>query len=194
MQKIKYIAGGDTLILNSDGAPISIIPNLSTLSWDDAIMKVMSGKVDVLATYDQVVRSENTEMNIPAVVISRKWCANPRTISFCPKFVFLRDEYQCQYCGNIFHPDLLTMDHYIPKLNGGPKTFDNIVSACAPCNSKKGHQLQQPLNKPYTPTYYDLVNKRRKNPIIVNHDSWNFYLGWNASLVKIQNWVCQTKY
>ena len=194
MQNIKYIAGGDTLILNSDGAPISIIPNLSTLSWDDAIMKVMSGKVDVLATYDQVVRSENIEMNIPAVVISKRWCANPRNVSFCPRFVFLRDEYRCQYCSNYFHPDLLTMDHYIPKFNGGPKTFDNIVSACAPCNSKKGHKFQQPINKPYTPTYYDLVNKRKKLPITVNHESWNFYLGWSDNLVKVQNWTCQTKY
>jgi 5-methylcytosine-specific restriction endonuclease McrA len=194
MQKIKYIAGGDTLLLNSDGAPLSIIPNLSTLSWDDAISKTLSGKVEALEYYDQYVRSESMTIPIPSVVISKKWCSNPRNISFCPKFVFLRDEYRCQYCHNIFPPDLLTMDHHIPKLNGGPRTFDNIVAACSPCNSKKGHKNQQPLNKPYTPTYYDLVNKRKKLPIRTNHESWNFYLGWKPELVTVQNWICQTRF
>ncbi len=30
------------------------------------------------------------------------------------------------------------MDHVNPVVKGGPKTWENIVTACRPCNVKKG--------------------------------------------------------
>lgn len=189
MPKIDTIAGGDTLILNSDGAPINMLPHISTLSWRDAITKVYSGKVDVLEYFDKIIRSQNTEIRVPAIVISKEWCSNPRIAKFNSKNVFLRDEHTCQYCGNIFHDSLLTLDHcYTPKSKGGATTFDNIVTACMPCNSSKGSIFKKPLVTPYIPTYYELVNKKKKKNIFVNHSSWNYYLGWDEEKVHILNW------
>jgi 5-methylcytosine-specific restriction endonuclease McrA len=76
--------------------------------------------------------------------------------------VFARDGYTCQYCGK--HTRDLTLDHVIPRSMGGRDTWDNLVSACAQCNHRKGsrtpeqarmHLLRQPREPSATP--YRLV-------------------------------------
>ena len=52
--------------------------------------------------------------------------------------VFRRDNYTCQYCGSTRH---LTLDHVIPRSKSGGHTWDNVVTACATCNSLKGDRL-----------------------------------------------------
>jgi len=49
--------------------------------------------------------------------------------------VLRRDHHNCQYCGSKKH---LTLDHVIPRSKGGPHTWDNVVTACERCNSRKG--------------------------------------------------------
>lgn len=189
MPKIDTIAGGDTLILNSDGAPINMIPHLSTLSWKDAISKVIAGKVDVLDYFDKTVRSQYEEIRIPAIVITKQWCSNPRVAKFNSKTVFLRDNYICQYCHNEFTESLLTMDHcYTPKSKGGKLCFENVVTSCMPCNSSKGNKFFKPLNAPFVPTYYDLVQQKKKRSIRINHPSWAFYIGWDENKIILNDW------
>lgn len=60
-----------------------------------------------------------------------------RTIKFSRRNVFDRDRHTCQYCGNKYHRDELSMDHVIPKSKGGPPTYTNIVTACKACNRFK---------------------------------------------------------
>ena len=52
--------------------------------------------------------------------------------------VVARDGYRCQYCGDHAR---LTIDHVIPRSRGGSSQWDNIVTACAPCNLRKGNRL-----------------------------------------------------
>lgn len=40
----------------------------------------------------------------------------------------------CCYCGS---PKLLSIDHLIPQIKGGPDYSDNLVHACRSCNSSK---------------------------------------------------------
>jgi hypothetical protein len=49
--------------------------------------------------------------------------------------VFLRDRFSCQYCGS---PQHLTFDHVVPRRLGGRTSWENVLTACAPCNMKKG--------------------------------------------------------
>src|SRR5690349_24741518 len=68
--------------------------------------------------------------------------------------VFARDRWTCQYCGE--ERGTLTVDHVIPRSKGGPSTWDNIVTCCAPCNRRKGDRLplqagMQPLSTPSAP-------------------------------------------
>ena len=46
----------------------------------------------------------------------------------------LKLEGKCLYCGRGAN----SVDHLIPRLLGGPDSADNLVAACAGCNSSKG--------------------------------------------------------
>lgn len=49
-----------------------------------------------------------------------------------------RDEFQCCYCGEVFDESALQIDHVKPRSKGGDDSRDNLVAACAACNSAKG--------------------------------------------------------
>lgn len=44
------------------------------------------------------------------------------------------DDYECVYCGATKN---LATDHIIPHSHGGQRTFDNLVTACQTCNTKR---------------------------------------------------------
>lgn len=44
---------------------------------------------------------------------------------------------KCEYCGENFDSEDLTMDHRIPVVRGGKSTKSNVVVACRDCNSNK---------------------------------------------------------
>lgn len=48
--------------------------------------------------------------------------------------VFYRDNNTCQYCGKAGD----TIDHVIPKSQGGKRTWTNLVCCCQSCNTTKG--------------------------------------------------------
>ncbi len=52
--------------------------------------------------------------------------------------LFRRDNDMCMYCGGLFHRTELTRDHIIPRVQGGPDLWTNVVAACQRCNHFKG--------------------------------------------------------
>lgn len=179
--------GGDTLVLNSDGLPLDIIP-VSTVNWRDAIKALWQDNVQVLHSYeDWVVRSPSVELQVPAVIMMRQWVKMGRKVKFSRRNVYIRDRFTCQYCNEVFDHEDLTLDHYVPRLNGGRTEWSNIVSACSPCNHAKSHfSKMKPTNLPRKPTYGEMVNILRTSPITIRHESWNHYLGWPDELVNIR--------
>lgn len=70
--------------------------------------------------------------------------------------LFRRDDYMCLYCGDVLPPSLLTRDHVVPVSAGGRDTWENVVTACRPCNHRKDdHALEavgmRLLAVPYAP-------------------------------------------
>ncbi len=123
------------LVLNADFRPLSYYP-LSLWSWQDAIKAVFLDRVNIVAHSDQAVRSPTLEMQLPSVV-SLKSFVKPTTHPAFTRFnVFLRDRFDCQYCGS---PEDLTFDHIIPRSKGGQTTWENVVAACSPCNLRKSN-------------------------------------------------------
>jgi hypothetical protein len=51
-----------------------------------------------------------------------------------PKGVLRRDQHRCAYCGH----RASTVDHVVPRCQGGPSTWSNLVASCLPCNQRKG--------------------------------------------------------
>ncbi len=54
--------------------------------------------------------------------------------------ILRRDAFRCVYCGEVFPPEELTLDHVQPRLRGGDASGGNLVTACRACNTAKGGQ------------------------------------------------------
>lgn len=166
----------DTLLLNKDAAPVSLLP-LSAVSWQDAIKYMCLDRVTVLEWYDDwVVRSSNWETKVPAVVMVKEYVRQRKIPRFSRYNVTLRDQFTCQYCKESVTKNTVTMDHVIPQSMGGITCWENIVAACQDCNSRKSDKLIKPLRAPYVPSYYELVSLRKKFPFDIKHPSWQDYL------------------
>lgn len=168
----------DVLLLNSDFNPVSILP-LSVISWQHAISLYFMDRIHVLEEYeDWVVRSQKLAIKVPAVAMTKQYLSFKKRPKFSRGNMYLRDMYQCQYCGEVFAAKDLTLDHVIPKSLGGKTTWENSVSACKLCNHRKGNKLEmKPLRPPFRPDHFHLLNKWRQRPIKVRHQSWYQYLG-----------------
>lgn len=172
-----------TLVLNADYRPLSYYP-LSLWSWQDAVKAVFLDRVNIVSEYDHAVRSPSTEFRIPSVVSLKNYVKPARHPAFTRFNVFLRDKFECQYCGS---PDDLTFDHVIPRSKGGQTTWENVVAACSPCNLRKGNKLPRdigmiPRQTAFQPTVYELHNNGRLFPPNYLHESWMDYLYWDAEL------------
>jgi 5-methylcytosine-specific restriction endonuclease McrA len=100
-----------------------------------------------------------------------------RTVRFSKSNVYLRDSYVCAYCSNTVFKKTATIDHVLPISKGGKTSWDNIVTACMPCNSTKSNRTDiKPLYKPYKPGYYELVRKRRQLDMSIQHPSWEQWI------------------
>jgi 5-methylcytosine-specific restriction endonuclease McrA len=65
----------------------------------------------------------------------------------------------------------------LPVSHGGKTTYENTVTACGTCNANKGNNKKiVPKIKPYKPTYFQLVEKRKKMKWDYQHPSWANYL------------------
>ena len=171
------------LVLNADFRPLSYFP-LSLWSWQDAIKAVFLERVSILEEYDRTVHSPSFEMRLPSVVSLKTYIRPARNPAFTRFNVFLRDRFECQYCGA---GEDLTFDHVVPRSRGGRTTWDNVVAACAPCNLLKGGRLPKqtgmlPRHHPHRPTVNELRNNGRRFPPNYLHDSWADYLYWDSEL------------
>ncbi len=118
------------LVLNQSYEPIHICRvrrAVVLLYWD---------KAEMLENGSGFVHSASQDFPIPSVIRLARMVKRPRLERKLTRFeVFNRDHYTCQYCGQ--QTQHLTLDHIIPRYRGGQHTWENIVSACIPCNHHK---------------------------------------------------------
>ena len=174
------------LVLNADFRPLSYFP-LSLWSWQDAVKAVFMDRVSVLSEYETQVRSPSRAMRLPSVIALKEYIPAARRPAFTRFNVFLRDRFECQYCGDPFPTQDLTFDHVIPRSKGGRTTWENVVTACSCCNLRKGSRLPRecsmwPMNPPRQPTSWELQENGRAFPPNYLHESWRDYLYWDAEL------------
>ncbi|MDP9046436.1 MAG: HNH endonuclease [Pseudomonadota bacterium] len=98
-------------------------------------------------------------------VPSRAWRQTPALSN--PK-LFARDRGVCAYCGHRFRFEDLTREHIVPTSRGGHDTWMNCITACRPCNGRKGNRLPEELSMslmylPYVPSLHeDMILRGRK--------------------------------
>ena len=150
------------------------------------------GKVEVLAEYDREVHSISLTIRLPSVLRLLKY-VKPRRhfqhIKFCRENILARDHYTCQYCGTQCSGEQLTLDHVVPVVKGGGRSWDNIVTCCTVCNRKKGGRtpgeagmrLIRPAREPewLVTLLHWTVGWRQVPP------AWNDYLLFNRGITSI---------
>jgi 5-methylcytosine-specific restriction endonuclease McrA len=174
------------LVLNADFRPLSYFP-LSLWSWQDAVKAVFLDRVSVLSEYDHEVHSPSLTIRLPSVIALKGYIATARRPAFTRFNVFLRDAFACQYCNERTPAPELTFDHVIPRSRGGRTTWENVVTACGPCNLEKGSRLPRecrmfPLATPRQPSTWELQENGRAFPPNYLHESWRDYLYWDSEL------------
>jgi 5-methylcytosine-specific restriction endonuclease McrA len=164
------------LLLNADASPVSLLP-LSLISWEEAIKYMVLNKAVVLEWYhDWEVRSANWSTKVPAVLMLKQFMRRKTTARFSKQNIFLRDRYQCQYCEILLDKNTATIDHVLPVSQGGENSWENCVTACWPCNAIKGNRYMMPNRIPYKPSYFELINNRKKMLFHFRHPAWKEYL------------------
>lgn len=162
------------LVLNASYEAINIC-NLKR-----AIVLIFKGVACAEEETEHEIQSSSMIIRAPAVIRLLKYVRIPyRVVRFSRRNVLLRDRYTCQYCGKEFAPTFLTLDHVIPISRGGKTQWDNIVTACKACNTKKGGKRPREagmalLSKPKAPPvvyYLHLVRNMHGH-----HHTWQKYL------------------
>lgn len=137
---------------------------------------------------DDWVRTVTSEIQAPRVIRLLSYDKLPRqTVKFNRRNIFARDNNQCQYCGKKFPTTELSLDHVIPRSQGGLSTWDNVVCACVRCNVKKGGRTPREagmslIRKPEKPRRSPLLNLKLTNR---KYQSWKTFLDnayWSVEL------------
>jgi 5-methylcytosine-specific restriction endonuclease McrA len=92
--------------------------------------------------------------------------------------IYARDASRCQYCGKHFSTKELTIDHVVPRVQGGMNTWDNLVCACVRCNARKGGRTPTQANMRLMRTPV----KPKRNPAIAMRLGSPRYQSWKAFL------------
>jgi len=127
---------GNVLVLNSTYEAIHIC------SLKRAIVLVLKGVAVVEEASDKVLHSSNSAFAVPMVIRLVRYIYIPKKdVHLTRKNVILRDKHICQYCGQKYRSEDLTMDHVIPRSRGGVTTWENVVACCRTCNNRKADRL-----------------------------------------------------
>jgi 5-methylcytosine-specific restriction endonuclease McrA len=122
---------GRVLVLNQNFEPLNVCPARR------AFVLVGDGKAEVVETGDLVMHTSTREYTCPSVIRLLYLIKRVHPVAkLTRREVFQRDNYTCQYCGR--QTKDLTIDHVMPRHRGGPRRWENLVSACRSCNHRKG--------------------------------------------------------
>jgi len=118
------------LVLNQNYEPLNIC------RVRRAVVLIYRGKAEMLENGTGFIHSATNTFPLPSVIRLAYMIKRPRPMRKLTRLeVFNRDQYTCQYCGKQTHQ--LTLDHVIPRHQGGEHIWENVVGACIPCNRHK---------------------------------------------------------
>ena len=136
------------LVLNQNYEPVNIC------QVRRAVVLLYQGKAEMLENGSGFIQSVRYTFPIPSVIRLAHMIKRPRPRPKLSRIeVFSRDRYTCQYCGK--ETGQLTLDHVIPRYRGGEHVWENVVSACVPCNRRKAGR---------TPSEASMILARQPGP------------------------------
>lgn len=164
------------LVLNQNYEPLNVC------DVRRAVVLMGKGKAELLENGRGELRTPQAIFPIPSVIRLGYLIKRPlQRTRMSRREVFLRDHYTCQYCGKQTRE--LTLDHVVPRHRGGRHDWENVVSACIPCNHRKANRTPEEarmrlLGEPRAPkpNPYHLFRHRAL------HDEWLKFIPWAVSV------------
>lgn len=163
------------LVLNATYEPLNVV------SVRRAVVLLLKEKAELVEAAEAKLRAERIAVPVPLVIRLVTYVRVPRRFNLpvSRRTVLSRDNYTCQYCGDQPGKDGLTIDHVLPRSRGGDHIWENVVTACGPCNHRKGNRTPaeagMPLRRePYRPRYIAIAVLGRGDV----RDVWEKYLAY----------------
>lgn len=133
--------GLPVLVLNQNYEPLNVC------RVRRAMILLFRGKAEVLENGRGNLHSIKDMYDIPSVIRLVYFIRRPNHQRKMTKMeIFNRDKYICQYCSR--QSKELTLDHVIPRKRGGEHSWENVVSACIPCNRRKAGRTPDEASMP----------------------------------------------
>ena len=93
------------------------------------------------------VRTVRMSIAVPRIIRLLDYDRVPKqSVKLNRRNIYARDSSQCQYCGGFFKTSELSLDHIVPRSQGGENSWTNLVCCCVHCNSKKGGRTPEQAN------------------------------------------------
>lgn len=187
-----------TLVLNRNWQPVGVatVAKALTKVWNETARIVDPADYQQYSWQDWsqlrpdagdlFIRTSRFQLRVPEVVTLTKYDRLPtNAVTFSRRNVFKRDKFMCQYCAAQPGSEELTIDHVVPRAQGGTSTWANCVLACIDCNSRKADrtpdQARMPLrSKPVRPKWKPAYASRG-----IRIESWSRFVSesyWNVKL------------
>ncbi|GAA4925378.1 HNH endonuclease [Streptomyces coeruleoprunus] len=131
----------DTLVLNASFEP------LSTVTLNRAVVLVLQDKAVVEQSHPELrVRAAAVELPVPRVIRLCRYVRVPfrRQAPWSRRGVLVRDQHKCAYCGG----RATTVDHVVPRAQGGGDSWLNTVASCAEDNHRKADRTPEEAGMP----------------------------------------------
>lgn len=148
-------------------------------------------QISEIQEQDDVIRTVNSIIKTPRVILLVRYEGIMRKEArFNRLNIFRRDGGTCQYCLKQFSRAELTIDHVVPRTQGGKSVWDNVVCCCVACNRKKGGRTpvqarmklktipKKPAWDPFSNIYIKAIRYKEWKPFLnfVDISYWNVEL------------------
>ena len=195
---VAQVLSRPTLVLNRNWQPVNVatVARALTLVWNESARIVDPRDYQTYAWSDwsrlapqdgePFIRAARARFRAPEVISLVRYDRLPvGAVTFSRRNIFKRDHFTCQYCSVQPGAEELTIDHVLPRSQGGTSTWENCVLACVTCNKRKADR---------TPDQAGMRLKKRPvrpawKPLYASHavriESWSKFVSeayWNATL------------
>ena len=162
------------LVLNATYEPVNVC------AARRAIVLILNGVALAEELTHGEVRSTSLVMRVPSVIRLLEYRRIPHQArALSRKNILIRDHHTCQFCGGVLPAAELTLDHVVPRSQGGKSTWENLVACCYACNNRKGYRTpeQSGMKLLRQPRPFNLHTSRHLMRLMANTDSqWRKYL------------------
>lgn len=135
------------------------------------------------------VRTIRIELAVPKIIRLFGYDRLPKQdVKLNRRNIFARDKNICQYCAKKFPTQELSLDHVLPRSQGGISSWTNLVCCCVKCNAHKGGRTPEQARM----KLYREPIKPKRNPVVQLRLGSDKYASWRQ-FVDLAYWSVELK-